>query len=238
LAPDNSYCKICPRCQETKLAITEFNVDRSKPDGRYYICKKCLSTLIKLRRPQINAAIRLRYAKDPGPFKRRNKKSRAKHRDKRNEHMCEYRRVNVDYIKQKRQEWYSRGGKQYFRDYRRSRRAIDLQFRLACNLRTRLYCAIKAQFGQGQKGGSAVRDLGMSIKNFKQYVVSAFYLDPTGQNRIMSWENYGKEWHIDHIIPLSAFDLTDPQQVKVACHYTNLQPLWAEDNLRKGGRRS
>jgi hypothetical protein len=51
----------------------------------------------------------------------------------------------------------------------------------------------------------------------------------------MSWENYGK-WHIDHIKPLSLFDLEDPEQLKQACHYTNLQPLWAEENIRKGNR--
>jgi hypothetical protein len=51
----------------------------------------------------------------------------------------------------------------------------------------------------------------------------------------MTWENYGS-WHIDHIKPFTAFDdLTDPEQQREVCHYTNLQPLWAEDNLRKGG---
>ena len=49
----------------------------------------------------------------------------------------------------------------------------------------------------------------------------------------MSWENRS-EWHIDHIIPLASFDLTDPVQRNRASHYTNLQPLWAADNLRKG----
>ena len=51
----------------------------------------------------------------------------------------------------------------------------------------------------------------------------------------MSWDNYG-EWHIDHIMPLSTFDLTNPDQLKEACKYTNLQPLWAEDNLHKSSK--
>jgi DNA/RNA endonuclease G (NUC1) len=53
----------------------------------------------------------------------------------------------------------------------------------------------------------------------------------------MNWENYGKNgWHIDHIIPCASFDLTDPKQQKNCFHYTNLQPLWAADNIRKSDK--
>jgi len=49
----------------------------------------------------------------------------------------------------------------------------------------------------------------------------------------MSWDNYG-EWHIDHIVPCNDFDLTKPEEQSKCFHYTNLQPLWAIDNLKKG----
>ena len=51
----------------------------------------------------------------------------------------------------------------------------------------------------------------------------------------MSWDNYGKYgWHVDHIRPCSSFDLSEPEQQRQCFHYTNLQPLWAKDNLSKG----
>jgi hypothetical protein len=52
----------------------------------------------------------------------------------------------------------------------------------------------------------------------------------------MTWENRSA-WHVDHILPLSSFDLTDPEQRARACHFTNLRPLWSEDNMRKAARR-
>lgn len=108
--------------------------------------------------------------------------------------------------------------------YHKTRPLVDENFRLARNLRKRLRTAMKDNF----KTGSAVSDLGLSIDDFKKYLESKF-VDG------MNWENYGRKgWHIDHIIPLSKFDLSDPNQQKAACHHSNLQPMWWKDNLRKG----
>jgi len=72
--------------------------------------------------------------------------------------------------------------------------------------------------------------LGCTIEECKTYLESLF-------KEGMSWNNYGyRGWHIDHIIPCSAFDLTELKEQKKCFHYTNLQPLWAKDNLSKGSK--
>lgn len=100
----------------------------------------------------------------------------------------------------------------------------DVSFRLKQYLRNRIYAAVKLNY----KSGSAVKDLGCSIEELKLHLESKFQPG-------MTWENHGK-WHIDHIIPLCKFDLTNREQFLQACHFSNLQPLWAVDNIRKGGK--
>lgn len=104
------------------------------------------------------------------------------------------------------------------------KRRTDLYQRLKDNLRARLNMAVRGNI----KSGSAVRDLGCSVEYFKAYIEDQF-------QEGMNWDNHG-DWHLDHIKPLSAFDLSDRSQTLEACHYTNYQPLWAADNLRKGSK--
>ena len=109
-------------------------------------------------------------------------------------------------------------------NYYKERYKNDIQFRLRVILRNRLLQSVKTD----AKAGSAVRDLGCSIEEFKVYLESKFLPD-------MTWDNYA-EWQIDHIKPLSMFDLTNREQFLQACNYTNLQPMWERDNLSKSDK--
>jgi hypothetical protein len=110
--------------------------------------------------------------------------------------------------------------------YASNRKKEDTEYTLAIVLRQRLNKALRGQY----KVGSAVKDLGCSVAEFKEHLESKFMVG-------MSWDNYGKSgWHIDHIRPLSSFNLSDPEQFKAAAHFTNMQPLWASDNCRKSNK--
>lgn len=113
----------------------------------------------------------------------------------------------------------------YRRTYKKEKLKTSVQFKLSESLRNRLRSAVV----NGYKGGSAVRDLGCSIELLRDRIELQFKPG-------MTWDNWGfglGKWHIDHIMPLSAFDLTNRQHFLLACHYGNLQPLWHEDNMRK-----
>ncbi len=99
-----------------------------------------------------------------------------------------------------------------------------LNDKLGNTLRNRINKAINSN----AKAGSAVRDLGCTIDEFRLYIENQFQSG-------MTWENRGTfGWHLDHIVPLSKFNLTNTDDFKRACHYTNMRPLWWRDNLSKG----
>jgi hypothetical protein len=114
--------------------------------------------------------------------------------------------------------------KELIKEYQNNKYKNDITRRISTNIRSRLNKALKKSF----KKYSTIKNLGCSAEYLKTYLESKFKKD-------MSWGNYG-QWHIDHIIPLSSFNLLEEQQFKIACHYTNLQPLWAKENLSKGNK--
>jgi hypothetical protein len=110
-------------------------------------------------------------------------------------------------------------------NYRSKRLKTDVEFRLQKNLRHRLGKLLKQQ-----SSSIAVTFLGCSLEEFKLHLERNFQPG-------MTWDNYGSRgWHIDHKMPLSAFNLQNEEEVKKACHYSNLQPLWWQDNLSKSNK--
>jgi hypothetical protein len=116
----------------------------------------------------------------------------------------------------------------YIFEYVNARREADPTFKLRMNLRHRIWCALRASSTNKQNGVQEL--IGCTIAKLRQHLEAQF-IDG------MSWENYGKHgWHVDHIRPCASFDLTDPEQQRQCFHYSNLQPLWAADNIRKGAK--
>jgi hypothetical protein len=132
-----------------------------------------------------------------------------------------YRENRITYRKQNKNKIYN---------WRKNQLKNNIEFRVLNNLRSRVNMALR----NNQKSGHTLELLGCSIEFLKQHFESRF-------KEGMSWSNYGrgfhgkgmKEWHIDHIIPCDKFDLTDPKQQEQCFHYTNLRPMWAEENWIK-----
>jgi hypothetical protein len=111
--------------------------------------------------------------------------------------------------------------RKWHREYAKKRRVADPEFKIVHNLRRRM-CEI---LNGTPKSAPTLKLLGCTVEHFRFHLEQQF-------TDGMTWDNYG-DWHMDHIQPCASFDQTDPEQQKLCWHYTNYQPLWAEDNLRK-----
>ena len=116
----------------------------------------------------------------------------------------------------------------YRRQWQANRMATDTAFHFRSNLASLINTAIRKQFGS--KANRTHDTIGCTVTELRQHLETQF-IDG------MTWQNYGKHgWHVDHIRPCASFDLKDPEQQRQCFHYTNLQPLWAVDNIRKGAK--
>ena len=144
-----------------------------------------------------------------------------KNREKRKEYKKEYYLENKEQIKE-----YCLKNKEKIKErinrYARKRKKNDSNFKLAGVLRTRIWSALKGTV----KSKRTMELLGCTLDELWIHLERKF-------TEGMTKENYGK-WHVDHIMPCASFDLTDPEQQAKCFHYTNLQPLWALDNIKKG----
>jgi len=207
--------KKCPDCGKIYNRCTNQATSRS---CYCLICQKKITWKKKQKyrnKPVIKEKI-LNYAKE---YRRcsENKKKTKKYLQK-------YRQEKKEILKENDKKY--RGTLEYKKKRRKylKKRSKKHIYKLEKNLRKSVWRYIRQKEGKHLKTKNLV---GCSFEHLKKHLESQF--QPK-----MSWNNYGKlGWHVDHIIPCASFDLTDPEQQKKCFNYTNLQPLWARDNLRK-----
>ena len=134
-------------------------------------------------------------------------------------------RLKTEEKRKKLQKLYRINNSEKIKAYLRNRYKLDKTYKLKEVYRHRILKVIKGV----NKSKPTLKLLGCSVEELWNYLESKFKPG-------MKKENHGKVWHIDHIMPIASFDLTNPKQQAKCFHYTNLQPLWAHENLSKGAK--
>lgn len=206
--------KKCIYCQSEK-AESDFPKNRRYKSGLNARCKNCINKQNKAYRdenPVTFSEMRKRhYQKNITNMRAQKASYVAKHKTEKSAYDVVYRKENADCIRQYKREW-EKG------------RRDSPEFKIKRNLRRRIHHVLKGS----AKAEPTFQLIGCSVQAFIVHIESQF-------EEGMSWDNYSpKGWHIDHIIPCSAFDLIDVDQQKKCFHYSNQRPLWATENLKKG----
>jgi len=223
----DKFRKECIKCNIEKELYC-FPKSKCNKDGYKGVCRDCCNKANKVykieyyknpinkERRRIMNRLNKYLHKDTPEYKARVKQENKRHYEKNKEKLNADKKIYVEKNRVRRNE--------YVRKWKYNKYHNDIKFKLSELLRERIRSVLKGR----SKKGSAVADLGCSFDFFRKYIESKF---KSG----MGWENHGKfGWHIDHIKPLSLFNLEDREEFLKAVHYTNLQPLWAIDNLKKG----
>jgi len=253
--------KICKKCQ-TEKSITEFGNNKTEKDGKNIYCRECeLKRMREYReknREKINQSskdyrknnpekyketIKKYLQKNPNmtsterskkyreneewkeKFRESSRKSYLKNIDKQKEKNKKYRIENKEKIDKLKKDWSNKNKEKVKKINYKSqekKRKTDGFYRMKKNLRSRI-----RKFLINETNSKRTKEIvGLDKMDLKLYIQNKF-LDG------MSWENYGR-WHLDHIKPLSS--AKNNEEVIKLNHYTNLQPLWAEDNIKKGNK--
>jgi len=169
--------------------------------------------------PYCKNCLKKYYLKNKKEILNRNKKWRLTNLLK----IKKYLLKNQDKIKKQKQMWH-RLNRQKTNKIRKIKLKNNINYKISEYLRSRIWHSLRGN----PKLETTLRLIGCSIEKLKNHLEKQF-------TKGMSWLNYGK-WHIDHIIPCISFDLSKLSEQKKCFHYTNLQPLWAKENLSKNDK--
>lgn len=165
------------------------------------------------------------YIENKEKINKKNSANYHKNKHKRKSKAKTYRQSNKQKIALSNKQ-YRDNNKEKIAKYFRDRINNDPVFKLQRTLRVRLNVILK-QKNAKKTNQSHIKFLGCSLNELRLYLESKF-------KDGMTWNNHSRNgWHIDHIIPMSSFDLTNPEEVKIACHYLNLRPEFASENIKK-----
>jgi hypothetical protein len=211
--------KTCSKCGEEKPLTTEyFAKDKKNKSGLSYRCKLCANIHAKEYREN-----NLEKAKSS------NLLSQKLNRKKRTEQQRRWRQNNKEKSLQYSKKYQSKNlnkMKKYRNEYVKNRYKTDIFYRINVLLRGSLFRALD------KKDFNTIKYIGCDIKTFIKHIESQF-------TEGMTWENQGRQentmgWELDHITPISTAQTKE--DIFKLYHYTNFQPLWKEDNLRKSNK--
>lgn len=245
---DSNPSKRCSTCSIVK-PTSEFGPRKKNKDGFSGQCRACIRDVAREYRKKNAVAIKTRaeeyYEENKEQIRKRRKLWYEKNRDRQiKKTRLRYSKLNKEKERKRRIDYYyqqkatgaaqERRRKYYLANkeaenananvYQKSRRASDPLFSLRCGVRTAL-CNFISRRGYSKKS-STQEIIGCTWEFLKEHIESQF---PEG----MSWENRS-QWHIDHRIPLAK--AATEEELIALCHYSNLQPMWAEENLAKGDK--
>lgn len=201
--------KICKICNATENLIG-FRKDRR-------ICNNCL---YKKKQEY--------YLSNRKETREHQNKYRELNRDKINAQKREHYQLNKERLK-RNSSIYKKNNRKRYNDLKINRKKNDPLYKLRITISERIRQALKYHLaGTYKKKDSTIELLGCSIDELKTHLQNQF-------KEGMTWQNHG-EWHIDHIIPCAAFDLSKKEDCLKCFNYKNLQPLWAHENLSKSDK--
>jgi hypothetical protein len=204
--------KVCTTCKVEKV-ITEFHKEKCGKYGVKAKCKDCFNEY-KRNNPKQKEYRRANY---------------LRHKEKKLAYKKEYYLNNSEKIKEYNKEYNARpevkkAKTKYNREYEKNRKANDELYKFKKSIQTNISRSIRSM---GYRKNSRTQDILGCDYNFVRSYIEKQFKDG------MTWDNYG-DWEIDHIKPISsAKDFADVIKLN---HYTNLQPLWAEDNRKKNNK--
>lgn len=228
--------RVCSKCGILKSLEKDFNIDRAQKHGYKHHCKDCRNSYLRALRcskPKKPRKLKVKKEKPIVIKKVRHKMSEEERRLRRREISIRYRLRNIEKDRAKKSEWHKRN-KELNGETITEKRKARLKERWKNDPLYRRKKMIKVYMKQSlqerglKKSKTTEKLLGCSFPFFMKYIERQF-------KKGMIWDNNSKTgWHIDHKIPLASAKTIE--ELEALWHYSNLQPLWAKENLLKGAK--